>query len=510
MEAWNITKYESPYLAISGVRLDDATGEVLVTADVNEYVIEHGEGTAARDVVSRLDALREPGSKVWKEVLSASPDSDWRDLLQTMDYLGLLCDAAPEVKGRRDAEIAKLRGWISTCVEQVVTDVGPGGRQALLSHARTLRQHFLDLTLEFSRTLPLERPLPVTDTRPLSSPEILALDNFYQQIAMVQALYQRVQAPLSLVCCTQALLSLEVRLTSAQAGEVVLDELISELTGGSYSSPDAQRHLNGLAECLVSGTDPSRAKRFCVATYEPKECLTGIGFMLEVERVAREVTSRVGIPAYLKELSAPDADVILVHGRYLQDYHVTTRFPEIVAAILPKRLNATLRAKAFRYYAEEVGHDVLEYQSCRELGLSEEEIQSAQPLPLHFAYVDVFTQLGVLDPVAYVVSIFITEGVLGVDSPLDEPYKKLIGEFMALDKHILLNEKYHHTSIPRLFMSEVKTVSPAIQRLAMSYMLLVLELNYRAWDDLLDHYLRGDQRFLRVLPKVTIKRRKAA
>jgi hypothetical protein len=106
-----------------------------------------------------------------------------------------------------------------------------------------------------------------------------------------------------------------------------------------------------------------------------------------------------------------------------------------------------------------------------------------------------------MDPVSYAVSIFITEGMLGVENPLDNPYKRLVGEFMALDKHILLNEKYHHTSIPRLLMAEIRTVSPATQRLAMDCMLFVLELNYRAWDDLLAHYLRGDQRFLRVLPK---------
>src|SRR5262249_49087618 len=105
---------------------------------------------------------------------------------------------------------------------------------------------------------------------------------------------------------------------------------------------------------------------------------------------------------------------------------------------------------------------------------------------------------------------FITEGMLGVDSPLDEPYKRLVGEFMALDKHVLLNEKYHHTSIPRLFMAEVQAVSPATQRLAMDYMLLVLELNYRAWDDLLEHYQQGDQRFLRVIPTVDIQEQMAA
>lgn len=502
MEAWSIAKYESPYLAITGVRIDEATGEVLVTAESNEYVIEHESSASPQDIATRLDSLRSPGSPSWKEVLSGSPSSDWRELLTTMDYLGLLRDAAREVTHRRDAEVSKLRDSIAACVEQVLADVEPGRRQELLANVRALGAHYSSLAVEFSRTLPLQRPLPPAGPGQLSAPEILRLDNFYQQIAMVQAHYQRGLAPLSLVCCAQALQLLQNRLEGARGEQPGLDELLGELAGGAYSTIDAQRHLNGLAECVVSGTDAARSRRFCTAPYEPRESMSGLEFMLEVERVGREKSIQVGTPEYLKALTAPDADVILVHGRYLQDYLVTTRFPEIVASLLPRRLNAALRAKAFRYYAEEVGHDALEYQSCRELGLSEEQIKGAQPLPLHYAYVDVFTQLGMMDPVAYIVSIFITEGSLGVDSPLDEPYKRLVGEFMSLDKHILLNEKYHHTSIPRLMMAEVKAVSPAVQRLAMGYMLLVLELNYRAWDDLLAYYRRGDLRFFRVLPKV--------
>jgi hypothetical protein len=502
MEAWDITKYESPYLAIADVRYDPETGEVLVKAEGNEYVIEHGDEVTAQDVATRLDALRQPTSAIWKELLVVSPNSAWRTLLENMDYLGLLRDAVHAGKDRRDGEISKLRASISTCVEQVLLDVRPAQYRELLAHVRTLSQHFLGLTCDLARHLPLQNPLGNSAQRPFSSPAILELENFYQQVAMVQALYQRGQAPLSLVCCTQALLVLQKRLAWEVSDAAMLDELLGEFAGGAYATVDAQRHLNGLAEYLVSGVDVQKARRFCTAEYEPKECLTGIEFMLEVERVAREVSSRVGTPKYLQALESEDAGLILVHGRYLQDYHVTGRFPEMITAILPKRLHAPLRAKAFKYYAEEIGHDILEYQSCRELGLSDEQIQRAQPLPLHYAYVDVFTHLGELDPVVYAVSIFITEGMLGVDSPLDEPYKRLVGEFMTLDKHVLLNEKYHHTSIPRLFMAEVKAVSPAIQRLAMDYMLLVLELNYRAWDDLLDHYQQGDQRFLRVLPKV--------
>src|SRR5690348_18141353 len=98
MEAWNLSKYESPYLAIKGVRFEHSTGQVLVDADVNEYIIEHGDDVSAHDVVHRLEALRRAGSAAWRELFTSSATSSWRMLLETMDTLGLIRDAERNVQ----------------------------------------------------------------------------------------------------------------------------------------------------------------------------------------------------------------------------------------------------------------------------------------------------------------------------------------------------------------------------------------------------------------------------
>ncbi|MCG8423761.1 MAG: hypothetical protein MJE77_38175 [Proteobacteria bacterium] len=502
MEAWTIAKYSSPYLAIKDARFDVSTGEVLVVSSASEFVIEHDDHLSGHEIAKRLQLLRDPGSSSWQEILSGEPDSEWYGLLESMDYLGLVRDALDAAKDRRDANIDQLRRGIAKVVAAVLDEVSAEQRERLVANVEALSRHYSVLVWEIAREYPLQKPLPEISHRPFSSTEILQLDNFYLQLAYVQALYQRSNAPLSLICNARALFDLHIGLEAGTSEFPDLDELLTEFAGGACSIPDALRHLNGLAEALVSGVDPVRSKRFCIASYEPKECISGINFMLEAEEVARVALAKLGTPEYLKALEEdPEGGLVLVHGRYLQDYYVTTRFPEIIAAILPKRLNAEFRRKAFQYYKEEVGHDILEYESCRELGLTDEQIQNTYPLPLHFAYVDVFSQLGIIDPVAYATSIFITEGMVGVESPLELAYKKIVGEFVALDKHILLNDKYHHTSIPRLFMADVESISPASQRLAMDYMLFLLELNHRAWDDLLDFYLRSDYRFLRAFPK---------
>ena len=208
MEAWNIKKYESPYLAISGVHLDNDTREVILKEGINEYVIDHGDDVTGQEVVTRLQALRDPNSTAWQELLSAPPSSAWRDLLEAMDNLGLLRDAVSEGESRRDAEISTLRDSIATCVEHVLLEVKSAWRQELLANVGALSRHCLSLTIELLRNLPLQNSLELGHQRPLSFPEIFQLENFYQQIAMVQSCYQRSHAPLSLVCCTYALLSL--------------------------------------------------------------------------------------------------------------------------------------------------------------------------------------------------------------------------------------------------------------------------------------------------------------
>jgi hypothetical protein len=501
MEAWTLTKYVAPYLAVDAVRFDSTTNEVLVLADLNEYVIEHGEHLSGDEVARRLDALREPGSGSWKDVLTGGMEGEWFELLESMDHLGLLRDQTSFAKIHQDQDQAQLRDGIRKLVNAVMAEVPGAHLSRLLDNVERLAQHYAVLAWEVAREYPLQHPVVEVPGRPMASVQILAIDNFYQQLALLQALYQRSSAPLSLVCCASALFEVHSRLQPKAEAYPDLSELLCELSGGAYSAQDALRHLNGLAEALISGADPQRSKRYFSDTYATRECTSGIDFMLEAEKVARRVLSRAKMPRYLQALEESNDGLVLVHGRYLQDYRVTTRFPEIIAAILPKRLNDDLRAKAFRYYKEEVGHDVLEYESCIELGLTEEQVKGTEPLPLHFSYVDVFSQLGAVDPIVYTTSIFVTEGLIGESSPLDRAYKKIIGNFMSLDKHILLNEKYHHTSIPRLFMDDVKAISPAVQRLSLEYMVLMLELNYRAWDDLVDFYQLRDSRFFRVLPK---------
>src|SRR5262245_50463762 len=123
METWSISKYEMPFLAVEDVRFSGESGEVLIRADVNEYVIDHGEDIAARELARQLEVLRDPAAPQWNEILASAADSPWRALLESMDQLGLLRDAGRDAKARLERELGELGQWIETCAEQVLAEV---------------------------------------------------------------------------------------------------------------------------------------------------------------------------------------------------------------------------------------------------------------------------------------------------------------------------------------------------------------------------------------------------
>ncbi|WP_437599871.1 hypothetical protein [Sorangium sp. So ce590] len=498
MEAWSIQKYEQPYLDVRAIRLDAGSGELIVEAANGEYVIER-EGGADEETAGRLESLRSPGAALWQEVRGEGGARAWAELLQQMDYLGLLRDASkgahaadvPERERRAlDGAIARAAAWVLARTPDAAVAALREGVGRMLGHAEGL---LLDLTrTSFPDLAPLAPP---GEAAPLAA--VLALDNFYLQVAMIQAMYERRSAPASLVASYLLLLDVAGRLglPGREGGRAFARRVQEELSGGVYASRDTRVHVDCLATFLVRSTGGD-AGRFCRAAFRPDGRKSGLVFMVDVERVVAEASSRIGTPRFLAAVSEPGAPRALAQGCYLQEYHVTLRFVEILTPMMAKRLAPPLRRRMFKYYAEEVGHEAFEYQSCRSLGLTHEQIVDSEPLPLHVAYVDAFTHLAEVDAVGYFVSLFITEGLLGVAPPLDSPLRRLTGEGERFDdgagRHAALNEEYNHTSLSRLFMADVASVSEGAQSAAIDFMLLLLELNYRAWDDLLDQYGASD------------------
>ncbi|UJB30663.1 hypothetical protein [Chromobacterium sp. Beijing] len=181
-----------------------------------------------------------------------------------------------------------------------------------------------------------------------------------------------------------------------------------------------------------------------------------------------------------------------MQGLFIEQYHVTQRFVEIIAPLMTKRLRSPLKQRVYRYFQEELGHEVYERATCEALGVPPAWLDQALPLPLFQAYVDAFTVLGRYDPIGYLSSIMVTEGMLGVDNPVHERLESLV-EFRAdyqrvAKRHDDLNLELNHAALSRLFFREISALSPRTQQRAEANLAYLLELNLRAMDQVADFY----------------------
>src|SRR5262249_14368619 len=145
----------------------------------------------------------------------------------------------------------------------------------------------------------------------------------------------------------------------------------------------------------------------------------------------------------------------------------------------------------FRYYDEEVGHERFERDTCLSLGVQQSELDETLPLPLHTAFVDTFTLCAMQEPVAYLLSIFVTEGLFGAPSDVNVRLADLVDSVRFREvsrRHEHLNDELNHPSLTRLALNDIHSVDSSLMRRAIQFLRYFVELNWRAWDDLFAYY----------------------
>jgi hypothetical protein len=123
------------------------------------------------------------------------------------------------------------------------------------------------------------------------------------------------------------------------------------------------------------------------------ESLSGIAVAICGERVLSTAATKLGTPHYLVAIANHQANAIspLIQGIYVEQFHVTYRFVEIIGPLFAKRLKSELRSRIFNYFHEEYGHEHYELETCKALGLDPENVKRAIPLPMSTLYVDAYT-----------------------------------------------------------------------------------------------------------------------
>ena len=114
-------------------------------------------------------------------------------------------------------------------------------------------------------------------------------------------------------------------------------------------------------------------------------------------------------------------------------------------------------------------------------------------MPLHLAFVNTLIEISERDPIAFFAAIMVTEGMLGEQSAVSDMMAEVSrtnDEFRRVSRlHDQLNRELHHTAIARQAFEHIAFITVDRQRRALNWLLFLLELNHRLWNDLVDFYM---------------------
>lgn len=473
MDTWQLPHRDRVRLDAQSVHCDHAV-VVLERPQRRQRIACDDSVTAAR-VNDFLQWLRLPG-----DLRASSPDPGWEDagiepdLLQWLDAHAWL---APEGENDPQALLAAQARSIRDRVERAVTALTtavPGASRGAL--AAVLRR-VLDWDERSQHPLRAARDDTIQELAALR----LSQAYYFHNAPMVYAAL-RVASAAALGCL--------------EGGTT--DDGLDDLPK-AYAETDPvalEVALTQWQACLQRAATDPRALRS--ARIEPADLQlalasgTGAQFVHEVECFADAVIERLGGNAYLDRLKSASANDPLLAGLAIEEYHVTRRFVEIIAPMLCKRLPHALRTLMFRYYAEEVGHEAFEEDTCVAYGIDRDALHASLPLPFHATFVDAFTLVAQSQPVAFLCAVMVTEGLYARPSPLAERVQALTADMDVVqavcNRHNDLNACLHHDTITRHALCTIEALSADEKTDALRTMALLLEINARTWDDLADFY----------------------
>ncbi|SDA19903.1 hypothetical protein [Sphingomonas sp. NFR15] len=481
MDLWTFHRYRAPKLCVDAIQVSpDAPAITLVQGDTH-YTLAVDDPAAAARIAKELATLRDSGAPLWDLMREAGADG-WGALGAFLDSRALISEGHDETRQALARRIAAIETCIAGTIAAIRENLPSDRLERLAAHAALLRA-------EANATLPADALGTTGD--PFDAD---VQPNFFLALIVAEFAYFRQSAPLTLVAAGVML----ARIAGDDATLPETDAVIEALS--LYDPRDLESHLWLVARGLVDSTGDA-ARRFSTPPVPDLPMLPGLEFMRRLEVLTRSALAAWGENAYVTLLDAlGDRWSPLVGGPFIEQYHVTCRFVEIVAPSLSRRLIAPLRAMMFRYYGEEVGHEAFESATCQALGITQAALDKAIPLPLHVAYVDLLTLVAQLDPLTACASIMVAEGVFGEPPDMslrlaaaartNPAFSDLAGD------HEALNEDLNHNSISRDAFEHIAAVPPAAQARVIRRILFLLELNHRAWSGIADFY--GPQTSLRL------------
>jgi hypothetical protein len=477
MDLWTFQRYKQPRLCVDAIDCDESERIVTVRAGPQSYQLAFDDSSAASEVAAELATLRDSRAPLWSTLKESQSGTGWYDLVNFLDTRSLISETNGDTDG-----LARQAKTIQDCIDETVVikidSLSAKGRSLAAVNASSLRAVLKRGCIPRGNNSGEPDPFD-----PQEQP------NFFLALLAVEFEYFRRSCLLTLAAVDKLL----ARIAGDGDSRIDInrDPEFSEMSG-VFDLRDLQCHLWLIAHCVAHSTS-EHANRFKTAPIPDLVLSSGLEFMRQTELLTRNALTMWGPNRYVTALEElTDSGSPLIAGPYIEQYHVTRRFVEIVAPLLSTRLSVPLRNMMFRYFGEEFGHEALESATCEALGVTKRALDTMLPLPLHFAFVDALTTMADLDPVTSFAAVMVIEGVFGEPPKLSLRLQS-VGEaspaFRNVSKeHDELNETLNHNSISRDCFEHISAVNEARQAQAIRRVLFLLELNHRAWDDIANFY----------------------
>ena len=487
MDLWTFQRYQQPCLCVDAIEHDGSSPVLNLKSGKQIYRLAFDDAAAAAQIGVELATLNRSDAPLWSTLRESSPDSGWHTIATFLDTHSLIREGADGAGESLVSQAKAIENVIDGTVTAILDGLAADQRARVAARAATLRRE-LDAANNSKRVFGADGYDPF---------DVAVQPNFFLGLLAVEFEYFRRLSPLTLAAVDVLLGRMagesDCRLDLGSNGPVAE-------ASGLYDRRDLEAHLWLIGSCLVASTSDGAA-RFPTPQIPTLSLLSGLEFMRQVEILSRETLVNWGENPYVTALEAlNDSYSPLIAGPFIEQYHVTRRFVEIVAPLLSKRLSVPLRKMVFRYFSEEVGHEELESTTCEAMGISPRALDRAVPLPLHFAFVDALTVVAEHDALTSFASIMVIEGIFGEPPKMslrlaavarkNPTFREISGD------HDELNETLNHNSISRDAFEHIAAVSPEAQRRVMRRILFLLELNHRAWQGIAEFY--GHQEELRL------------
>jgi hypothetical protein len=494
MERWDIDRYMRPVL----VPCEMLPGDGRLTIGSGDDAVDLSfEGVGGDEVADVVAQLMRPSSDIWVKLGAGACPAWVRALTVQLDALSLI----EETDGGIDSVAAEAQQAVALC-DEVGRRLG-----AVVGRRVQMYRGVLDLVDRMLASEADEHDA-TTHAFPFSNEDADSDEarapfagNFALQALHFQISYARRHAPPIIAAWQQVLREVSRQaggyLTTAATATTTMHDATSDRLRDitSLDPVDLETYLLSFAHFVeIAPLRVGRRMTFAQTKRLSEPC-SGLALAARAERLLLRALDQLGNNAYAAAALASNAITPLVKGLYIEQYHVTDRFVEILGPLLSRRLKRNLRARLFQYFQEEHGHEAFELATCVALGMREADVRASVPLPLTALYIDAYTVLAQRLPTAFFASIMVTEGLRDQHSPVHEHIASLVenalhaGDVVA--KHSETNDELNHPSLSRLFLADVPHVTAQAQRYSLEAALFMLEVNMRQLESVAFFY--GDQ-----------------